>query len=167
MSKTQENLKTAFAGESQANRRYLAFAKVAEKEGKDNLARLFRAIAQGETIHALNHLATLGEVKDSVENLKAAIQGETYEFEKMYPEFIKEAQDEEEKSAKVSFERANSVEKLHQKMYSEALETIQINNDLEEEKYFVCEVCGYLAKEGAPNNCPVCGASKENFSEIK
>ncbi|MCK9378570.1 MAG: rubrerythrin family protein [Candidatus Moranbacteria bacterium] len=166
MTKTQENLRAAFAGESQANRKYLAFAKVAEKEGKMNLAKLFRAVAEGETVHALNHWNVLGEAKDSAQNLKAAIEGETYEIEKMYPEFISEAKEEKSVPAEMSFDKANEVEKRHQSLYSEALEKVEAGSDIEEKKYFVCGVCGYLAEGEAPDNCPICGAPKEKFSEI-
>lgn len=166
MSKTQENLRSAFAGESQANRKYLAFAKVAEKEGKMNLAKLFRAVAEGETIHALKHLDVLGEIGGSVENLKAAIEGETYEIEKMYPAFISEAVEEENASAEMSFDKANEVEKKHQEIYSQALEKIEVGGDIEEKKYFVCSVCGYLSENEAPDNCPICNAPKEKFFEV-
>ncbi|TSD02125.1 MAG: rubrerythrin [Parcubacteria group bacterium Athens0714_25] len=166
MSKTQENLRAAFAGESQANRKYLAFAKVAEKEGKANLAKLFRAVAEGETVHALNHLNVLGDVKDSAQNLKAAIAGETYEIEEMYPEFISEAVEEENALAEMSFDKANEVEKKHQEIYSQALEKIEAGADIDEKKYFVCGVCGYLSENEAPEVCSVCNAPKERFSEI-
>lgn len=166
MSKTQDNLKAAFAGESQANRKYLAFAKVAEKEGKKNLARLFRAVAEGETVHALNHLNVLGGVDGSAENLKAAIAGETYEIEKMYPQFISEAVEEENASAEMSFDKANEVEKKHQEIYSQALEKIEAGGDIDEKKYFVCSVCGYLSENEAPDNCLICNAPMEKFSEI-
>ncbi|HEX8974059.1 MAG TPA: rubrerythrin family protein [Patescibacteria group bacterium] len=166
MGKTQEDLKAAFAGESQANRKYLAFAKAAEAEGKKNLAKLFRAAAEGETVHALSHLSALGEVKDSVENLKAAIGGETYEFEKMYPEFIADAQSEGNAVAEKSFHRANEVEKIHESFYSAALEKAQAGEDIEETQYHVCSVCGNLIAGEEPDNCPVCGAPKEKFMLI-
>jgi rubrerythrin len=163
MSKTQENLKAAFAGESQANRRYLAFANAAEKEGKNNLAKLFRAVADGETVHALKHLATLGVVKDSVENVKAAIVGETYEIESMYPEFITAAQGEGEKAAELSFFRANEVEKTHQQKFVEALTQVEKGGDIAEQKYYVCQVCGNLELGEAPESCPICKAPASSF----
>lgn len=166
MSKTQEGLKAAFAGESQANRKYLAFAAAAEKEGKTNLAKLFRAVAEGETIHALKHLATLGEVKSSVENVKAALAGETYEIESMYPEFIKAAQEEGEKAAEISFTGANEVEKVHQKQFTKALEKIEVGEDIEEKEYHVCPVCGNLFDGELPDNCPICKVSKEKFIQM-
>ncbi|HBI33918.1 MAG TPA: rubrerythrin [Candidatus Moranbacteria bacterium] len=163
MSKTQEDLKAAFAGESQANRKYLAFAKAAEKEGKNNLAKLFRAVAEGETIHALKHLANLGEIKNSAENVKSAIAGETYEIETMYPEFISDAQKDEEKISEKGFTWANEVEKKHQKEFVSALSEIEAGQDLAEQKYFVCQVCGQLELGEAPEVCPVCGAPREKF----
>ncbi|KKP92427.1 MAG: Rubrerythrin [Candidatus Moranbacteria bacterium GW2011_GWE1_36_7] len=166
MSKTQNDLKAAFAGESQANRKYLAFAKAAEKEGKNNLARLFRAVAEGETIHALKHLANLGEIKNSVENVKSAIAGETYEIETMYPEFIADAQVEGEKVSEKGFTWANEVEKTHQKEFVSALNEIEAGKDLVEKKYFVCQVCGQLELGEAPENCSICGAPKTSFTEI-
>lgn len=166
MSKTQENLEDAFVGESQANRKYLAFAKVAEKEGKKNLAKLFRAVAEGETVHALKHLAVMGEVKDSVENLMSAIAGETYEIETMYPEFIAEAQADGEKSAEISFNGANKVEKTHQKELERALAEIESGEDLAEHKYYVCQVCGQLEIGEAPEHCPICNAPATSFIEM-
>lgn len=158
--KTQENLMAAFAGESQANRRYLAFAKAAEKEGKSGLAKLFRAAAEGETVHALAHLENAGEVKTSQENLKAAIAGETHEFTEMYPQFIDEAKSENQETAQMGFYRANAVEKEHEKLFSEALEK---DGDVEEKEYFVCGVCGHLEIGEAPSTCPVCNATKDKF----
>lgn len=167
MSKTQENLKAAFAGESQANRKYLAFAKAAEKEGKKNLAKLFRAVAEGETVHAIKHLATLGEIKNSTENLKSAIAGETFEIETMYPEFILNAQVEEEKAAENSFTWANEVEKTHQKKFTEAFDEIEKGEDIAEQKYFVCQVCGQLELGEAPEVCPICKAPKASFIVVE
>ncbi len=166
MSKTQENLKAAFAGESQANRRYLAFAKVAEAEGKTNLANLFRVVAEGETIHALKHLNNMGEVKDSIENVKAAIAGETYEIETMYPGFIAEAEQEGEGGAKMSFFGANEVEKTHQAVFTKALEAVEAGNDIPETEYHICSVCGELFEGQVPDNCPICKAPKEKFYSI-
>ncbi len=161
---TQENLMSAFAGESQANRRYLAFARKAESEGKNDLAHLFRAAADGETVHALRHLQTAGEVKTFKENLEAAIAGETYEFTEMYPKFIRESEAEDNTPATMSFMGANTVEKEHQKLFQEALEK---DGNIDPEKYFVCQVCGHLHLKEAPEKCPVCGAPKEKFKEIE
>jgi len=163
MSKTTDDLKAAFAGESQANRKYLAFAKKADEEGKKNLAKLFRATAEGETVHALNHLDALGDVKDSAENLKGALAGETYEIETMYPGFIADAQAEGEAKAKMSFSGAYKVEKVHQGLYTEALVKVEAGNDIEETEYHVCSVCGDLFAGEVPDVCPICGAPKEKF----
>ncbi|EKE20319.1 MAG: Rubrerythrin [uncultured bacterium] len=167
MSKTQEDLKAAFAGESQANRKYLAFAKVAEKEGKVNLAKLFRAVAEGETIHALKHLSVLGQVKDSIENVKGAIAGETFEIESMYPGFIVDAQGEGEKSAETSFVQANEVEKNHQKQFAQAMEKVETGQDIEEKQYHVCSVCGNLFDGELPEICPICKVGKSSFYSVE
>ncbi|MEI7890421.1 MAG: rubrerythrin family protein [bacterium] len=166
MSKTQEDLKAAFAGESQANRKYLAFAKAAEKEGKTNLARLFRAVAEGETIHALKHFASMGEIKDSASNLKAAIAGETYEVETMYPGFIADAEADGEKAAYIGFYGANEVEKIHQQEFTKALATVEGGIDIDGQKYFVCQICGKLELGEAPESCSICKAPKTSFVEI-
>ncbi|EKD58343.1 MAG: rubrerythrin [uncultured bacterium] len=166
MSKTTDDLKAAFAGESQANRKYLAFAAAAEKEGKINLAKLFRAVAEGETIHAIKHLTTLGEVKSSLENVKAALAGETYEIESMYPEFIKDAQEEGEKAAELSFTSANEVEKIHQGQFVEALAKIEAGEDIEEAEYHVCSICGNLFVGETPDSCPICKVPKEKFVKM-
>ncbi|MFZ2188285.1 MAG: rubrerythrin family protein [Candidatus Moraniibacteriota bacterium] len=165
MNKTKENLKAAFAGESQANRRYLAFAKKAESEGKIGIAKLFRAAAEGETVHALRHLQTLGEVKDTAENLKAAVAGETYEIDTMYPEFISSAQEEKEGGAEGSFKNALSVEMIHQKLFREALEKLETGADLGDVDYYICPVCGYPAISEAPEFCPICHTPKDKFQK--
>jgi len=163
MSKTQDDLLAAFAGESQANRKYLAFAKKADEEGKKNLANLFRATAEGESIHALKHLNALGEVKNSAENLKGALAGETYEVENMYPGFIEDAKTEEQKVAEISFTGAYEVEKVHQGFYTEALAKIETGSDIEQTEYHVCSVCGNLFASAVPGVCPICKAPKEKF----
>ncbi|MFA7209320.1 MAG: rubrerythrin family protein [Parcubacteria group bacterium] len=161
--KTAENLQAAFAGESQANRKYLAFAKKAETDGQKGLAQLFRVAAEGETIHALGHLAVLGGVGDSKANLQAAIDGETHEFTEMYPRFIEEAQSEGEGAAVLSFQRANEIEKEHAKLFQEALAQ---EGDIAEQTYYVCGVCGHVEIGAKPEKCPVCGAPKDKFKEI-
>lgn len=166
MTRTEENLKAAFAGESQANRKYLAFAKKAEEEGFPNIAKLFRAIAEAETVHALNHSRILKMIKTTKENLQAALNGEIYEFTDMYPDFIKTATQEGVQAATVSFSYANQVEKIHGKLYEKALESANKNKDIEIKEFFVCQVCGYTAEGEAPDVCPVCGASKEKFKKI-
>jgi rubrerythrin len=163
MSKTKENLAEAFAGESQANRKYLAFSKKAEEEGYEQVAKLFRAAADAETVHALNHLERMDLVKSTKENLEAAVSGETEEFEKMYPEMIETAKEEDEKAACMSFMWANAVEKEHAALYKKALDNIENPEAVE---YWVCQACGHT-HEGEPENvCPVCGAGKEAFKKI-
>ena len=167
MTKTEENLKAAFAGESQANRKYLAFAKQADKEGLPQIAKLFRAAAAAETVHAHNHLRELGGIKSTKDNLKAAIEGEHYEFTSMYPEFIKTAQTEERKGAERSFDLANKVEKVHHNLYKTALEAAEKGNDLEKKEIYVCQVCGYTHEGSPPEKCPVCGAAKKMFEKVE
>ena len=163
MSKSEKNLMEAFAGESQANRKYLAFAKHAEKEGYKQVAKLFRAAAEAETVHAHSHLKQLGGIKSTKENLEAAIGGETFEFNEMYPQMIKEAEEEDNKGALRSFNFANAVEKVHADLYKKALENLGSNEDTD---YYVCGICGYTADGEAPDECPVCKAKKQAFSRI-
>lgn len=163
---TEENLKSAFAGESQANRRYLAFARKAEEEGEKNVARLFRAAAEAETVHALNHLKVLGEVKSTKENVKAAIAGERYENMEMYPKFIEVAKEESNTEAERNFDSANKVEKIHQELYEKALGVLESGKDIEEKEYWVCQTCGNTVEE-APDVCPICGMPKSQFKKIE
>ncbi len=163
MSRTEKNLLDAFAGESQANRKYLAFAKQADKEGHPQVARLFRAAAEAETVHAHAHLRTLGGVKTTAENLKEAIAGETHEFKKMYPEMIEAAKEEGNKAAERSFTYANDVEKVHASLYQKALDNL---DHLEKTDIYVCSVCGYTCEGEAPETCPVCGSKSKAFSKI-
>ena len=163
MSKTVQNLWDAFAGESQANRKYLAFAKKADQEGFSQVAKLFRAAAEAETVHAHAHLRTLGEIKGTAENLKVAIAGETHEFKSMYPEMIQTAKDEGEKNAERSFNYANEVEKIHAALYQKALDTM---NNPQEADYYVCSVCGYTCENEPPDSCPVCNAKAKAFSKM-
>jgi len=163
MSKTQKDLMDAFAGESQANRKYLAFAKKAEAEGFKQIAKLFRAAAEAETIHAHNHLREAGGVKGTKENLEAAINGETFEFQKMYPAMIKDAEAEGLKGALKSFVYANEVEKLHAELYSKALAAMGNNVEVD---YYVCQVCGATVEGDAPDECPVCKAKKPAFKKV-
>jgi rubrerythrin len=160
MSKTEENLKEAFAGESQANRKYLAFAKKAEDEGYKAVAKLFRAAAEAETVHAHNHLRELAGIKTTKENLEQAITGESHEFQQMYPKMIEEAIAEGKKTAQRSFTIANEVEKVHAALYKKALDSLGKNEDVD---YYICKVCGYTAEKEAPDTCPVCGAKKMAF----
>jgi rubrerythrin len=163
MSKTVKNLEDAFAGESQANRKYLAYAKKADEEGHQQVARLFRAAAEAETVHAHNHFRELNGVKSTSENLEAAINGETYEFQNMYPGMIKDAEKEGNESAKRSFYLANEVEKVHAALYEKAHK--YLDNE-EEVDYYVCQVCGNTVENEAPDTCPICGAKKEMFRKI-
>jgi rubrerythrin len=167
MGKTQENLKDAFAGESQANRRYLFFADKAGEEGHPVIARMFRAAAEAETIHARNHLKTLGEIKSTRDNLKAAIGGEHYEFTQMYPGFIEQAKAEGNQEAEVSFDLANKVEKVHHALYEKAIKSLEGGALLKDEPYFVCQRCGYTVGGQAPEKCPVCGAPRSTFMRVE
>lgn len=164
---TIDNLKEAFAGESQANRKYLAFAKKAEADGFSQVAKLFRAAAAAETVHAHAHLRVLDGVKGTVENLQAAIEGEGHEFKSMYPGFIEEAEKEGNKRALMSFKNANAVEEIHHGLYSEALEAVKAGKDLAEATIYVCEICGNTVVGSAPDVCPVCGAAKGRFAEVE
>ena len=163
---TRENLQAAFAGESQANRTYLAFAAKAEAEGRSQIAKLFKAAAAAETVHAHAHLRVMGGVKGTAENLRAAVEGEAYEFQKMYPEFLKEAEAEKNQAAVISFRNAMAVEKIHHDLYAEALESFNAGKDLPDSEIYVCEVCGNTVKGEAPDKCPICGARKEKFSKV-
>jgi len=163
MSQSEQNLKDAFAGESQANRKYLAFAKQADKEGYSQVAKLFRAAAEAETVHAHTHLRTFGGINSTADNLQEAINGETYEFTSMYPEMIKTAEQEDEKKALRSFSWANEVEKIHAGLYQKALDNI--DNSVEAD-YYVCDVCGYTCENEAPDVCPVCKSQKKAFFKV-
>ncbi|MBM4064971.1 MAG: rubrerythrin family protein [Planctomycetes bacterium] len=160
---SMDNLKNAFAGESQANRRYLAFAKKAEDEGHKQVAKLFRAAAEAETVHAHAHLRVMGGVRSTKENVQEAIGGETFEFTKMYPQMIEEAKKEGNKQAQQSFEFANKVEKIHAELYQKALNNLGKNETVD---YYVCQVCGNTVEKAAPDKCPICGASKSMFIKI-
>jgi rubrerythrin len=164
MSKTEQFLKEAFAGESQANRKYLAFGAKADQEGYPQVARLFRAAAEAETVHAHNHLRTLNGVKGTRENLQEAIAGETHEFKKMYPEMIAAAKAEGHKAGERTFSFANEVEKVHAQLYQNLLDSL--GSGQESYSYYVCPVCGYTAEKASPGACPVCGTKGEMFIKI-
>jgi rubrerythrin len=166
MSKVTDRLKNAFAGESQANRRYLAFARKAEEEGLTQVAKLFRAAAEAETVHALNHLSILREIKSTAENLDTAVSGETIEFKKMYPEYISIAKKEKNSQATWSFDVANKVEEIHAGLFSKAIEAIKNKKELTEIDYYVCSVCGNTVEGKAPEKCPICGAPKTKFFKV-
>ena len=167
MVKTEENLKAAFAGESQANRMYLAFAKKAEEEGLTQVAKLFKAAAEAETVHALNHLNVMGQVKSTAENLGTAVSGETYEFKSMYPQFIEDAKNEGNKKALQSFDYANKVEQIHANLYQKALDALKNNKELPKVDMYVCPVCGNTFEGNTPDMCPICATKKEKFMKIE
>ncbi len=164
---TFDNLKEAFAGESQANRKYLAFAKKADAEGFVQVAKLFRAAAHAETIHAHAHFAALGGVESTAANVKAAIEGEGFEFQEMYPKFLEEAEVDGAEAAAVSFKNALAVEEIHHNLYSDALKAMDGGGDLAADKVFVCGICGNTVYGAAPEKCPVCGALAAKFEEIQ
>ena len=165
MSKSTEFLKEAFTGESKAHEQYEAFGDRALQDGYPQVARLFRAAAQAETVHAKNHLKALGEIADTRDNLGKAIAGETHEFEHMYPEMLEAAREEGNKPAERSFRYALEVEKVHAALYKKLLETLA--TDQEEYPYYICPVCGYTAEKEAPGQCPVCGAAGSKFKKVE
>jgi rubrerythrin len=167
MSNTKENLEEAFAGESQASRRYLFFAEKAESEGYPQIARLFRAAAEAETVHARNHLKAMGGIGGTKDNLKEAISGENYEFTQMYPAFIEQAKSENNKRAETTFGYANKVEKIHHQLYQKALEALEAEQEPKAEPYFVCPVCGYTVAGEAPERCPICGTPGSKFKRVE
>jgi rubrerythrin len=166
MVKTDENLKAAFAGESQANRMYLAFAKKADEEGLTQIAKLFRAAAEAETVHALNHLRVTGQVKSTLENLGTAVSGETYVFKKMYPDFIVEAKNDANKPALISFNYANKVEQIHANLYQKAIDALKNKKELAKVDYYICPVCGNTFEGSTTDVCPICATQKEKFIKI-
>ncbi len=167
MNKTTDNLKGAFAGESQANRKYSIFAEKAEKEGQPRIARLFRAAADAEAVHARNHLKAMQELKTTAENLTAAIGGESYEFTDMYPAFIKQAEEDNASEAAGSFKMANKVEQIHHDLYKEALEALQKGQAQELKPFYVCQFCGNTVEGEAPDRCPVCGRPRKIFKLVE
>jgi len=162
---TQDNLHEAFAGESQANRKYLAFALQAEREGFANVARLFRAAAEAETIHAMGHFNAMDGVGTTAQNLQAAIDGETYEFTVMYPPMIEQAEKDGHK-AKRMFNFATKAEAVHAQLYSQALEAIQGGEDLTETEFHLCPVCGHIERGRATDVCPICGTPGAKFLQV-
>lgn len=164
---TTKNLEAALAGECQANRKYLAFAEIADKEGYPAVARLWRAAAAAEAIHANNHMKVLGMLKSTEENLKGAVTGEQYEFQTMYPKFIKIAQEAGNKEAATSMEYAFKVEQLHHKMFKEDLKDLEEHKHPELVAYWVCGVCGNTVPKSPPEICPICGSPKSKFFEVK
>jgi len=164
---TKDDLSAAFAGESQANRKYLAFAKKAEADGFTQVAKLFRAAAEAETVHAHAHFRVMNGVKTTKENLNEAVAGENHEFVNMYPGFIKTAQEEGNKQAEYSFKAAMAVEKIHHELYSQALKSVEGSKDLPQSDIYVCSVCGNTIVGSAPDKCPICGAARDKFAAVK
>jgi rubrerythrin len=164
MSKSDDALKEAFAGESQANRKYLAFAAKADQEGFPQAAKLFRAAAEAETVHAHAHLRALKAIRSTRENLQEAIEGETHEFKSMYPDMIAAAKAEGHKEAERSFNFANKVEKIHAELYQHVLDNL--DGAKKAYNYYVCPVCGYTSEKEAPETCPVCGAKGKMFKKV-
>ena len=165
MPNTTENLKVAFAGESQANRKYLAFARQAEKDGYPQIAKVFRAAAEAETLHALAHLSNMGGVGTTLENLRAAVAGETYEFTEMYPPMVEQALAENHK-ARYMLGFANSAEKIHAGLFSQALAALEAGADLSKMDVYLCPVCGDIEFGSPPDKCPICGAPASKFQKI-
>lgn len=166
MGKTTENLMAAFAGESQASRKYLYFAEKAEIEGLPQIAKLFRAASEAETVHARNHLNVLKGIGTTVANLKTAISGEFHEMTEMYPDFIAKSKTEKNTEAETSFDRANKVEKVHHGLYHQALKDLEAAKKIVNKPYFVCQVCGNTVEGEAPDKCPICGAPKIQFKKV-
>ncbi|MDR2339537.1 MAG: rubrerythrin family protein [Deltaproteobacteria bacterium] len=160
--KVIDDLKSAFAGESQANRKYLAYAHKAESEKLPYAAKVFRAAAEAETIHAHSHFRLLGGIKSTKENLQDALDGETYEFTKMYPEMMEDAKAADDKAALLGFTQANEAEKVHAEFFKKAME----NPGKDAPKIFVCKVCGHVAEGEPPETCPICGSKRQAYMEI-
>lgn len=167
MPKTSENLQAAFAGESQASRKYLYFAEIADKEGMPQIARLFRAGSEAETVHARNHLNVMKGIGTTEGNLKAAISGEFHEMTEMYPEFLAQSKTEKNAAAERSFDLANKVERIHHELYHQALEDLEAAKKLPAKPYYVCQICGHTVEGNTPDKCPVCGANKSMYKKVE
>lgn len=165
MASTVDNLKAAFAGESQANQKYRAFAKKAEREGFPNIAKLFRTAAEAERIHAEGHLDALEGIGSTIDNLKAAIAGETYEFTEMYPPMHKQALEENHKSKRI-FGYALEAEKVHAELYKLALQAAEQGKDLDISEIYLCPVCGHIEFGKPKDKCPICGALPEKYIQV-
>ncbi len=166
MGNSNENLQAAFAGESQASRKYLYFAEKADQDGQPQIAKLFRAASEAETIHARNHLNAMSGIGSVQDNLKAAISGEHYEFTQMYPGFIDQAVAEKNTKAQVTFNWANKVEQVHHALYEKALKDLEAGKKIESKLIYVCPRCGNTVEGDAPDRCPFCGAAKATFKKI-
>lgn len=167
LNKTSANLKSAFSGEAQANRQYLFFAKKAEEDGFKQIAKLFRAAAESETIHASNHFKRMEGIKSTAENLHVTLQSENLEYQEIYPEYLKTANQENEESAAWSFEKAGKVEQVHASLFTKAIEAADSKKDLATVEYYVCGVCGNTVEKSAPDICPICGAPKKVFFKVE
>jgi rubrerythrin len=165
MPKTLDHLKDAFAGESQANRKYLAFAEKAEKDGFPNIAKLFRTTAEAETIHAHGHLRAMEAIGSTADNLAAAVEGETYEYKEMYPPMLEQAQAEGHKAARM-FGWAVQAEEVHAKLYEQALTAVKDGKDLGETAFYLCPFCGHIELGEPPEACPICGAKAAKFVQV-
>ena len=162
---TTDNLKEAFAGESQANQKYRAFARRAEQDGFPNIAKLFRTAAEAERIHAEGHLRALDAILSTAENLKAAVGGETYEFTEMYPPMLERAEQENHKARRM-FGYAVQAEAVHAKLYQSALDAVLQGKDLQEQNFYLCPVCGHIEFGQAPEICPICGTKGARFTQV-
>jgi rubrerythrin len=167
MTQTDDDLQRAFEGESCANREYLAYARKANKDGFSQIARIFRAAADSETVHAMNHLDVAGGVNSTAENLRKASEGEAEEFESMYPAFIEHAEEEGRQAARDSFDFARRVEKVHHGLYERAIEAVGNGNDMAEADLYVCQGCGNVFEGDPPDTCPICGAPRSMFKNIE
>jgi len=167
MSRTTANLKAAFAGESQANRKYLVYAEKAERDGYPNVAKLFRAAADAETVHAIRHWRALGMARDTIKNLEDALAGETHEVETLYPGYLKQAESDEEITAQYSFKGALESEKVHMELYARALSAVRDGNDIGDFRVYTCTVCGYTHAGAGIEGCPVCTAPWAAFKEVE
>jgi rubrerythrin len=165
--KTEANLQQAFAGESQANRRYLFFGDKADKEGLPQVARLFRAAAEAETVHAYNHFNAMTGIGSSVDNLSAAVIGEHQEFTRMYPSMIDQAVEDQADKAQTSFEWANTVEQIHYNLFQEMLKAVKEKQSIPNASYYVCPLCGNTVLGQAPDKCPICGTLGKKFKKIE
>ncbi len=163
---TEKNMQEAFSGESQANRRYLAFSEKAAEEGYSHIARLFRAIASSETVHATNHLKAMGGIRSTLENVEGSLKGEQDEYMNMYPMFMDQAKRDSNSEALKSFFWANEAEKTHGEFYERALNALKGGEDLELKDLYVCSVCGFTVEAEPPEKCPTCGEGKEKFNLV-
>jgi rubrerythrin len=162
MANSESNLREAFAGESQANRKYLSFARKAEQEGFANVARLFRTTAEAETIHAFGHLNAMGGVGSTADNLQAAVAGETYEYKEMYPPMLQQAEAEDHKARRM-FGYAVKAEAVHARLYQMALDAVSQGKDLTESNFYLCPVCGHIEMGERPESCPICNTKGDRY----